>query len=65
MFDLALRHDITRVIRQVRPQIVITQPPEISVASVYGSHADHVATGQATWAPSIPTPATRSPFPSC
>src|SRR5688572_28379195 len=39
MFDLTLRHDITRVIRQVRPQIVITQPPEISVASVYGSYA--------------------------
>ena len=59
-FDLTLRHDITRVIRQVRPQIVITHPPEISVASVYGSHADHVATGQATWAAVYPD--SRNPF---
>jgi len=60
MFDLGLRHDITRVIRKVRPQIVITQPPEISVVSVYGSHADHVATGQATWAAVYPD--ARNPF---
>lgn len=60
MFDLALRHDITRVIRQVRPQIVITHTPEIQVASVYGSHADHVATGQATWAAVYPD--SRNPF---
>ena len=59
-FDLTLRHDITRVIRQVRPQIVITHPPEINVASVYGSHADHVATGQATWAAVYPD--SRNPF---
>jgi len=59
-FDLALRHDLTRVIRQVRPQIVITHPPEIHVASVYGSHADHVATGQATWAAVYPD--SRNPF---
>ena len=59
-FDLTLRHDITRVIRQVRPQIVITHPPDINVASVYGSHADHVATGQATWAAVYPD--SRNPF---
>ena len=59
-FDLGLRHDITRVIRQVRPQIVIIHPPEINVASVYGSHADHVATGQATWAAIYPD--ARNPF---
>jgi len=59
-FDLTLRHDLTRVIRQVRPQVVITHPPEINVASVYGSHADHVATGQATW--SAVYPDSRNPF---
>ena len=59
-FDLTLRHDITRVIRQVRPQIVITHPPEINVASVLGSHADHVATGQSTWAAVYPD--ARNPF---
>ena len=58
--ELTLRHDITRVIRQVRPQVVITHPPEIAVSSVYGSHADHVATGQATWAAVYPD--ARNPF---
>jgi LmbE family N-acetylglucosaminyl deacetylase len=59
-YDLGLRHDITRVIRQVRPQVVITQPPEIIVTSVYGSHPDHVATGQSTWAAVYPD--ARNPF---
>jgi LmbE family N-acetylglucosaminyl deacetylase len=59
-YELTLRHDITRVIRQVRPQIVITHPPEIAVTSVYGSHADHVVTGQATWAAVYPD--ARNPF---
>jgi LmbE family N-acetylglucosaminyl deacetylase len=60
VFDHALRHDITRVIRQVRPQVVITHPPAINISSVYGSHADHVATGQATWAAVYPD--ARNPF---
>ena len=60
VFDLALRHDITRVIRQTRPQVVISHPPQISVSSVYGSHADHVATGQAAWAAVYPD--ARNPF---
>ncbi len=59
-YDSGLRHDITRVIRQVRPQIVITHTPEIVVTSVYGSHADHVATGQSTWAAVYPD--ARNPF---
>lgn len=59
-FGLDLRHSISRVIRQVRPQVVITQSPTINVTSVYGSHADHVATGQATWAAVYPD--ARNPF---
>jgi LmbE family N-acetylglucosaminyl deacetylase len=58
--ELTLRHDITRVIRQLQPQVVITHPPQIDVSSVYGSHADHVATGQATWAAVYPD--ARNPF---
>lgn len=58
--DLELRHDITRVIRHVRPQVVFAHPPEIHVTSVYGSHVDHVATGQATWAAVYPD--ARNPF---
>jgi LmbE family N-acetylglucosaminyl deacetylase len=58
--DLALRHDITRVIRRTRPQVVITHPPQVNVSSVYGSHADHVATGQSAWAAVYPD--ARNPF---
>lgn len=59
-FDLALRHDLTRVIRQVRPDVVITHAPSIVVTSVYGSHPDHVATGQGAWAAVYPD--ARNPF---
>jgi LmbE family N-acetylglucosaminyl deacetylase len=59
-YGLELRHAISRVIRQVRPQVVITQAPTINITSVYGSHADHVATGQATWAAVYPD--ARNPF---
>ena len=59
-YGLDLRRQISRVIRQVRPQVVITQSPVIDIASVYGSHADHVATGQATWAAVYPD--ARNPF---
>ncbi len=60
VFDLELRHSMSRVIRQVRPQVVITQSPTINITSVYGSHADHVATGQAAWTAVYPD--ARNPF---
>ena len=59
-FGLDLRHALSRVIRQVRPQVVITQSPNINITTVYGSHADHVATGQAAWAAVYPD--ARNPF---
>jgi LmbE family N-acetylglucosaminyl deacetylase len=59
-FNLELRHALSRVIRQGRPQVVITQSPHINLASVYGSHADHVATGQGVWAAVYPD--ARNPF---
>ncbi len=59
-FDRSLRHDLTRVIRQVRPDVVLIHPPHVVVTSVYGSHADHVATGQASWAAVYPD--ARNPF---
>jgi LmbE family N-acetylglucosaminyl deacetylase len=59
-FNLGLRREISKVIRRVRPQVVITQSPVIDLASVYGSHADHVATGQAVWAAVYPD--ARNPF---
>lgn len=60
VYDLELRKSISRVIRQVRPQVVLTQSPVLNVTTVYGSHADHVATGQATWAAVYPD--ARNPF---
>lgn len=59
-FGLELRREISRVIRRVRPQVVITQSPTLNVTTVYGSHADHVATGQGTWAAVYPD--ARNPF---
>ena len=59
-FGMELRHEMSRVIRQVRPQVVITQSPHINLDSVYGSHADHVATGQGAWAAVYPD--ARNPF---
>jgi LmbE family N-acetylglucosaminyl deacetylase len=59
-FTLDLRRDLSRVIREVRPQVVITQSPTINVTSVYGSHPDHVATGQGAWAAVYPD--ARNPF---
>ena len=58
--DLTLRRDITRVIRQVRPTLVITQSPELNLARIYASHPDHVATAQACIAAVYPD--SRNPF---
>ena len=55
-----LRHDISLVIRQVRPQVVIAQSPLRNLASTYGSHPDHSATGEATMCAVYPD--ARNPF---
>lgn len=55
-----LRHDIATVIREVRPQVVITQSPMRNLASTYGSHPDHIATGEATMCAVYPD--ARNPF---
>jgi LmbE family N-acetylglucosaminyl deacetylase len=52
--SLALRCDITRVIRQVRPQRVLTQSPERNWQRIYASHPDHLAVGEATIAAVYP-----------
>jgi LmbE family N-acetylglucosaminyl deacetylase len=43
-----LRRDISRIIRQVRPQRLLTQSPERVWARLGASHPDHRATGEAT-----------------
>ena len=52
--NLALRRAISREIRMVRPQLVITQNPQRRWESVYGSHPDHLAVGEATLAAVYP-----------
>ncbi|NND74039.1 MAG: PIG-L family deacetylase [Ilumatobacter sp.] len=58
--DMALREDISMVIREVRPQVVITQSPLRNLDSTYGSHPDHLATGEATMCAVYPD--ARNPF---
>ena len=43
-----LRRDLTRVVRQVRPQLVIAQTPERNWDRMPASHPDHMAAGEAT-----------------
>ena len=45
---LDLRRDIARVIRQLRPDRVVSQSPVRDLRSMYGSHPDHTAAGEAT-----------------
>lgn len=42
-----LRRDISRVIRQVRPQRILIQSPERNWARIPASHPDHLAAGEA------------------
>src|SRR2546429_266790 len=44
---IALRRDISRTIRQVRPQRVVCQSPERNFQRIYASHPDHLAAGEA------------------
>ncbi|HEX5346497.1 MAG TPA: PIG-L deacetylase family protein [Pseudonocardiaceae bacterium] len=45
--SIALRRDITRVIRRARPDRIVVPSPERDLRNVYGSHPDHQATGEA------------------
>jgi LmbE family N-acetylglucosaminyl deacetylase len=57
-FDL--RRDISRVIRQVRPQRLVMQSPEINWERLGASHPDHRAAGEATLCAVYPD--ARNPF---
>jgi LmbE family N-acetylglucosaminyl deacetylase len=52
--DLELRRDISRVIRQTRPDVVLTQSTQPDWDRIYGSHPDHLATAWATMAAIYP-----------
>ncbi len=55
-----LRRDISRVIRQTRPQRVITQSPDRNWERIQASHPDHLAAGEATMQAVYPD--ARNPF---
>jgi LmbE family N-acetylglucosaminyl deacetylase len=58
--DLGLRELLTRVIRQVRPQLVITQHPVRNLHRIRASHPDHLAVGEAALCAVFPD--SRNPF---
>ncbi len=58
--DHDLRREISRVIREVRPQRVLTQSPERVWNRLPASHPDHMATGEATTIAVYPD--ARNPF---
>jgi len=57
---LDLRRDISRVIRQVRPQRVLTSSPERMWERVGASHPDHMTVGESTMRAVYPD--ARNPF---
>jgi LmbE family N-acetylglucosaminyl deacetylase len=57
---LDLRRDISRVIRQVRPQRVLTSSPERWYERVGASHPDHMTVGESTLRAVYPD--ARNPF---
>ncbi len=56
----SLRRDISRVIRQVKPERVLTQSPERNWDFMYASHPDHLAAGEAAVCAVYPD--ARNPF---
>jgi LmbE family N-acetylglucosaminyl deacetylase len=57
---MALRRDISRVIRQVKPERVVSPSPERRWDFIYASHPDHLAAGEATVCAVYPD--ARNPF---
>src|SRR5215471_4252023 len=61
---LGLRRDIARVIRRVKPDVVICQDPTVRWSGQgYINHPDHRAAGEATLAAIMPVASTRLAFP--
>lgn len=60
MVSYELRRDITRVIRRTRPERVVVQSPNRDLRSVYRSHPDHQAAGEAALCAVYPD--ARNPF---
>jgi len=61
--DLALRRDIARVIRIVKPDVVVSQDTAANWDFIYRSHPDHIATAHATMAAVYPDSRNPRAFP--
>ena len=62
--SLALRRDVTRVIRRYRPDAVVCSDPTIRfIGNRYINHPDHRAAGEVTLAAVFPSAETRFMFP--
>lgn len=57
---LELRHDLSRVIRECQPQVVLTQSPALNLRRIYASHPDHIAVAQSAIAAVYPD--ARNPY---
>lgn len=61
--DLELRKAVARLIRIVRPDLVITQTPVRNLDRIYAAHPDHLAAGEATVAAVYPDARNGHSFP--
>lgn len=62
--DLAMRKDLVRVIRTLRPDVVVCQDPTVRfVGQTYLNHPDHRAAGEATLDAVYPAARDRMTFP--
>ena len=62
--DLDLRRDLTRVMRQVKPDAILTFDPTMRyVRQEYINHPDHIAAGDASLAAVFPSVRDRMTFP--
>lgn len=62
--DLALRRELTRVIRRARPDVLMCQDPTMRFSGQrYINHPDHIAAGEASLAAVFPSARDRKTFP--
>ena len=61
--DKDLRRDLARVVRSVRPEVVVTHAPERNYRFVFLYHPDHLATGAAALAAVYPDARNEFAFP--
>lgn len=62
--DLNLRRELTRIIRRVKPDVLVAQDPTMRYSGQgYINHPDHVAAGEASLAAVFPSARDRMTFP--